>query len=340
MNEQTVYTANQSSRVWPIYSGVYYDCHVVSIPQVLGATLFRQWLTIVACPSIRLGWHGLYCRQLLDSEASRDQVLFDLFGVKKQAVAITGDPTQTIEESVQQHGYLICRVDSYYHPHFHNDYKKNHSPGHKVTVIDFDDDAFTIIDNNGTNTAVLTLPREDMIDSVLSNLYYAYEKEDTFYRLLPPDAKQQASLAPEIDNMLQKTLEDFVHNRLQLQSGLAQLRAAFLDTLNAAPRERCYGWIRHIYKTALTIEFCYSALLESSPAVSAHWDKVLEGDSSLALSKLKDASIGWKYLKMLCKSAETEGQPSDYISRITKALDAISEREQKVSDILLKQPTF
>lgn len=335
MKEANVYTAAQTGREWPIYTGVYYDCHVVSIPQVLSPQLFHEWLTIVASPTIRRGWQGMYCRQLLDSEQARDKVLFGTFGVRKTFVDVLRDPTHTIEDSVRRHGYLICRVDSYYHPHFRNDFRQNHSPGHKVTVVDFDDEGFTILDNNGTHTTVLVLPRADMIDSVLANLYYAYDKEDTFYRLNLPASGEAARLRVTIDEALRTSLDAFVDNRQIAVPAVKDLSLAFLPVLREAEPLRAYGALRHTYKTALTVEFCYNALLEASGTVREHWKHTVGCEPGPVLEAMKNASTGWKYLKMLCKSAETEGRPADYAARAEKALDAITDREGRLADAAL-----
>jgi hypothetical protein len=334
MVDQHVYRSGQTGRLWHIHTGVYYDCHVVSIPQVLSVEMFHEWLTIVACPTVKSGWNGLYCRQLLDSEVLRDKVLFGTFGVKKTHIDISGDPTRIIESEVRKNGYLICRVDSYYHPHFQKDYHQNHSPGHKVTVIDFDEDTFSILDNNGTFTTVLKLPRAELIDSVLSNLYYAYDKEDTFYRLDLPSPEERGRLRFGIEKALEGTFTGFVQNRSQIEPGLTALRAAFLPALESAEQMRSYTWIRHVYKTALTTEFCYNALLEASPVVMRHWERIAQGDGRAALVAMREASTGWRYLKVLCKAAETENQSASYVSRIQNALDAILERENKFSGLI------
>jgi len=328
------YTARQTGRKWPIYTGVYYDCHVVSIPQVLGPKLFQEWMAIVSTPTIKSGWQGMYCRQRLDSEIARDEVLFGTFGVKKTFVDISGALTETIEANVKKHGYLICRVDSYYHPHFHNDYKTNHSPGHKVTVIDFDADTFTILDNNGTHTTVLTLDRAEMIDSVLSNLYYAYDKEDTFYRFDPPDAEEAERLRPGIDKEIRRTLDGFVKNRADVAPGVAALQVFFPEILRNGEPLRAYSALRHVYKTALTVEFCYNALRETRPTVQSHWDALLPGDQEAIFKALSDAATGWKFLKMQCKTAEVEDKAAEYAPRMEKALDAIQTREARLADLM------
>ena len=334
MTEKTTYTAKQTGRDWPIYTGVYYDCHVVSIPQVLGGDLFRDWLTIVASPTISTGWQGMLCRQKLDSEIMRDEVLFGTFGVEKTFVDIGGDPEKTIEREVRENGYLICRVDSYYHPHFRNDYRQNHSPGHKVTVVDFDDQNFTILDNNGMHTSALTLERAEMIDSVLSNLYYSYDKQDTFYRLSGPSEDNAARLRPIIAETLQRTIAEFIANRAEVGPAIAALHAEFPAILTTAPEIRAYSWIRHVYKTALTVEFCYNALLETQPHVSAHWNAALPCSEDEFFAAIRAAAAGWKYLKMQCKTAEAEGKSAEYAPRLEKALVAITEREGKIADLL------
>ena len=334
MTNINTYKSSASGQEWTIYRGVYYDCHVVSIPQVLGQKLFHEWMTIVAAPTVCQGWQAMYCRQKLDSEIERDKILLDLFGVTKTLVNIDGDPCATIEEQILKNGYLICRVDSYYHPHFHHDYHKNHSPGHKVTVIDFDDDSFTLIDNNGMHSSILTLGRDEMIDSVLSNLYYSYDKEDTFYYLCAPTKDKALQLRSGINTAIEKTMQQFISSRIDVVNAVHTLAEQFPDALQLTPEIRAYSWLRHVYKTALTLEFCYNALLETRLEVSHLWEKNLRCSSDCMFEALGNASTAWKHLKMQCKTAEAAGEIKSFSPRVEKALDIILEREATLHTLL------
>ena len=334
MTDINAYKSSATGQEWTIYRGVYYDCHVVSIPQVLGKKLFHEWMTIVAAPTVCQGWQGMYCRQKLDSEIERDKILLDLFGVTKTLVNIDGDPRSIIEQQILKNGYLICRVDSYYHPHFHNDYRQNHSPGHKVTVIDFNNDTFTLIDNNGMHSSILTLDRDEMIDSVLSNLYYSYDKEDTFYHLYAPSKDKALRLRSGINEAIEKTMQKFIYSRVDVLNGVHSLSEQFPDALRHTPEIRAYSWLRHVYKTALTVEFCYNALLETRLEVLHLWKKNLHCSSDCMFDALGNASTAWKHLKMQCKIAESVGEIRSFSTRVEKALDIILEREAMLHNTL------
>ena len=77
MEKVTEHFSQVTGLVWSAHNTVYYDCHVVSLAQILPRDVYYSWLTMAALPAIEHRWNGVSCRNKLDSEHARDVVLFD-----------------------------------------------------------------------------------------------------------------------------------------------------------------------------------------------------------------------------------------------------------------------
>jgi hypothetical protein len=308
---------------WEAVNSLYYDCHVVSVAQLLPPRLLAAFLLVAGVPTIRVGWGGLYCRNQLDSEAARDVVLLDNFGVDKHLLPIDREIEGTIRNAVHEFGHCIVRVDSYYHEHFKEYFQREHrTNGHKVTVIDFDDTGYTGIDNVGVHTLVLRFERQLFVEAVRSNLYHVYEKHDTLYRLEVGDRArdrmaQGAVLAHEL-----AAVAAFRADRAVLPDHLAAYREAVAGDLTRGGVRR-YAQLANSYTTALTIERAYLALLEAHQRTTEPWSALPDQGMAL-MAKLAEAMKSWRMFKMLCRTEQSGRQVSDgaLLSALSRVLVA------------------
>ncbi|GAA0679559.1 hypothetical protein GCM10010193_36460 [Kitasatospora atroaurantiaca] len=295
---------------WEAVESVYYDCHVVSLAQLLPSRLFAAFLLVAGAPRIQADWGGLTCRNLLDSEAARDVVLLREFGVEKHNLPVDGDIEATIRASVREHGHCIARVDSYYHEHFQEYYLQEHrTNGHKVTVIDFDQDTYTGIDNVGVRTLALTFDRRLFVESVRSNLFHVYEKHDTLYRLhVGAEAERRLADGAVLERE-QRTVADFLADRARLATQIDAYREAFTRDLDE-PGTRRYAQLANSYTTALMIERAYLALVEAHARTTEPW-AVLPDRGERLIESLNDAIKAWRMFKMLCRTAQLGNEVKD-----------------------------
>jgi len=325
--EPSIYVSKVTGKEWEIYSGAYYDCHVVSLPQVLPVTLFHAWLTIASMPKIEHGWSGLYCRNSLDSEAARDVILLEQMGVEKYFVSLSEDIESTIQNTISRIGYIICRVDSYYHEHFTASYRQVHSTGHKMTIIDWDEKYYYGIDSVGVKSDVLPIERGEFLDSVFANLYYAYEKPDTLYYLRYGENAQKKVTSGAIDSLVEAKIRIWQHDRNNLYDNMLRFHDSLSDNIEKLSDIRLYSYIRNIYQLALAIEFSYMALLEAFPSVKHNWQSVYQ-DIDTVETDIALAIKAWRTLKMLCKTAETK--PDRVAKQIPIIYKNVIECERKI----------
>ncbi|MFC8450804.1 hypothetical protein [Kitasatospora sp. NPDC057223] len=300
---QTDHQSETTGLRWEAVESVYYDCHVVSLAQLLPSRLFAAFLLVAGAPRIRSDWGGLTCRNLLDSEAARDVVLLQEFGVEKYHLPVDGDLEATIRASVREHGHCIARVDSYYHEHFQEYYLQEHrTNGHKVTVIDFDRDTYTGIDNVGVRTLALTFDRGLFVEAVRSNLFHVYEKHDTLYRLNVGDLARQRLADGTVAAREQRAMAGFLADRARLATEIDAYREEFTRDL-AGPATRRYAQLANSYTTALMIERAYLALVEAHGRTTEPWE-VLPDRGEHLVAALNEALKAWRMLKMLCRAAQ------------------------------------
>ena len=319
------HTSAVTGRTWHAFHSVYYDCHVVSLGQVAPRDVFYDWLTICASPHIEAQWGGISCRNKLDSEPARDVVLLNQMGVVKHHVPIVGDIAANVEATIRRQGYCVTRVDSFYHAHFEEFYRKQHrTNGHKVVVIDWDGENYYGIDNVGVKTLVMDFAKDWFIESIRSNLFHVYEKEDTFYHF---DA--ESLRAAEANTALRAALVG------EAVSAWHAHRAAHLDAFDVFARAfahdielgepRGYAQQHNSYTSALMIETAYTALHEAWSHNSASLSAIA-ADPKAALAALKGALQAWRMFKMLLKARES-GQAIP-VSQLLNVLGQLLERER------------
>ncbi|KQV15483.1 MULTISPECIES: hypothetical protein [unclassified Kitasatospora] len=295
---------------WEAVESVYYDCHVVSLAQLLPSRLFAAFLLVAGAPRIQADWGGLTCRNLLDSEAARDVVLLQEFGVEKYHLPVEGDLAATVEATVREHGHCIARVDSYYHEHFQEYYLQEHrTNGHKVTVIDFDPETWTGIDNVGTRTLALTFDRQLFVESVRSNLFHVYEKHDTLYRLNVGERALGLLQSGAVREREARAVDEFLADRARLAGEIEAYRQAFTDAL-AAGGIRRYAQFANSYTSALMTERAYLALIEAYSRCTEPWELLPDGGAGL-MAALNEAVRAWRMLKMLCRTAQLGNEVKD-----------------------------
>ncbi|MBC9716060.1 hypothetical protein H9Y04_26310 [Streptomyces sp. TRM66268-LWL] len=323
--EITRHVSAATGTTWDAVESLYYDCHVVSLAQLLPSRLFGAWLLAAGAPRITAGWGGLHCRNLLDSEAARDVVLFDEFGVRKHHLPIEGDTETTVRAAVRAYGHCIARVDSYYHEHFAEYYLTQHrTNGHKVTVIDFDESSYTGIDNVGIKTLVLRFERQLFLESIRSNLFHVYDKHDSLYRLeIGPDAQQRLAdgtvLARE-----QVALAEFLAERIGIMLQLETYRESFTRDL-AGGGIRAYAQLANSYHSALMIERAYLAVTEAHARSRPAWS-LLPDEGTELVAALDRAIRGWRMFKMLCKAAQDGNAVGE--KALLGALDRVLDAER------------
>lgn len=313
-----------TGRSWDAFSSVYYDCHVVSLGQVAPRALFYDWLLVCALPFIEAQWGGISCRNKLDSESARDVVLLDQLGVVKRHVPICGDITANMEDTIRKHGYCIARVDSYYHEHFAEFYKTEHrTNGHKVVVIDWDETHYYGIDNVGIKTLVMDFKKDWFIESIRSNLFHVYEKEDTFYHFEAQSLEAAALNTPRRRDLVSVAIAEWLAHREANLSAVSDYASRFADDIiKAEPRN--YAQQHNSYTSALMIETAYTALHEAWSFDRSSLDTVTP-DGAAALSALHSASQAWRMIKMLLKGRES-GQEIT-VEQLVKVMGQLVERE-------------
>jgi hypothetical protein len=320
VRDVTTHRSTVTGMQWGAVESVYYDCHVVSLAQLLPSRLFAAFLLVAGAPTIRAGWGGLYCRNALDSEVARDVVLLDRFGVDKHHLPVDRDIEATIRAAVDEYGHCIARVDSYYHEHFQEYYLQEHrTNGHKITVIDFDDTSYTGIDNVGPRTLVLQFDRQLFTEAVRSNLFHVYEKHDTLYRL---EAGARARYRLDDGTVLSHELaavEAFLADRAALPDQVAAYRDAFGRDLERGGIRR-YAQLANSYTTALMVERAYLALGEAHSRTREPWAMLADGGGEL-IGALGDAVKAWRLFKMLCRTVQTGRPASD--ESLVGALDRV-----------------
>lgn len=329
--EITQHKSRITGKSWQTLNSVYYDCHVVSLAQILPKELYYPWLTLTALPFIESQWRGLSCRNALDSEHKRDEVLFDQMGLSKQLVPITGDLEQQIRSTVEEQGYCICRVDSYYHEHFDEFYLKEHrTNGHKVTVIDWDDEYYYGIDNLGIKTLVMAFRRDWFIESIRLNLFHVYEKEDTFYYLPDDSITSAMTLLSNHQTRVVNAITHWATHRKANADAFDTYFSQFSDDLEAG-MPRTYAQVHNSYTTALMIETAYTAILESWEYDPMPWQRVLP-DSQEVFEALSICVKAWRMFKMQCKSRDVSVAVSD--KQLLTILNQVVERENQLSALV------
>lgn len=323
------HTSGITGRRWDAFTSVYYDCHVVSLGQVAPRALFYDWLLICALPSIEEQWSGVSCRNILDSEPARDLVLLDQMGVVKRQVPIRGDITATMEATVRAQGYCIARVDSYYHAHFEEFFKKQHrTNGHKVTVVDWVDENYYGIDNVGIKTLVMDFKKDWFMESIRSNLFHVYEKEDTFYHFDAQSLEAAVANAPRRAELVGAAVSRwYAHRRANIDAIPAY--AARFEREIEAPEPRGYAQQHNSYTSALMIETAYTAVHEAWSHDQTSLSAIAR-DSTASLAALKGVIQAWRMFKLLLKGRES-GQPIP-AAQLVKVLGQLVDRERAFNE--------
>ncbi|MEU3495162.1 hypothetical protein ABZ747_16940 [Kitasatospora cineracea] len=310
---------------WEAVDSLYYDCHVVSLTQLLPPRLLAAFLLVAGAPVLRAEWGGLSCRNLLDSEGARDDLLLGEWGVEKHHLPVHGDIEATLRAAVREHGHCVARVDSYYHEHFPEYYLRQHrTNGHKVTVVDYDEDSCTGIDNVGVRSLVLRFDRKLFVESIRSNLVHVYDKHDSLYRLeVGPDAELRLADGT-VAARERAAVAALLADRDGLDAELARYRADFAADLTG-PAIRRHAQLDNTYHTALMVERAYLALAQAHLRTTEPWAG-LPGGGAPFLAGLDRATKGWRMLKMLCRNALDGGTATD--TALLAALDRTREAER------------
>lgn len=307
----TTHRSAVTGRHWDAVDSLYYDCHVVSLTQLLPPRLLAAFLLVAGAPRIRADWGSVSCRNLLDSESARDDLLMGEWGVEKYHRPVEGDIEATLRDTVRDHGHCIARVDSYYHEHFAEYYLTEHrTNGHKVTVVDFDDTSYTGIDNVGVRTLFLRFDRELFIESIRSNLVHVYDKHDSLYRLRIGGAAQRALADGTVLRREEDTVAALLAERRTIGAELDAYREAFASAL-ADPGIRRHAQLNNSYHAALVIERAHLAVTEAHMRTREPWERRLADGGEAYIAGLHRAVKGWRNLKMLCRAALTGGTVSD-----------------------------
>lgn len=335
IKEITLHESRITGKTWRTLNSVYYDCHVVSLAQILPKELYYPWLTLTALPFIESQWRGLSCRNALDSEHKRDEVLFDQMGLSKQLVPITGDLEQQIQSTVEAQEYCICRVDSYYHEHFDEFYLKEHrTNGHKVTVIDWDDEYYYGIDNLGIKTLVMAFRRDWFIESVRSNLFHVYEKEDTFYYLPENSIASAMTQLSNHKTRVTNAIAHWVTHRVENADAFNTYSSQFSEDLETG-MPRVYAQVHNSYTTALMIETAYTAILESWIYDPTPWQEVLPSAQDV-FEALSTCVKAWRMFKMQCRSRDIGATVSD--KQLLTILNQVVEKENFLTTLVRQSP--
>jgi hypothetical protein len=306
----TAYQSGVTGRHWNAVESVYYDCHVVSLTQILPPRLLAAFLLVAGAPTLRSEWGGLSCRNLLDGEAARDALLMGEWGLEKYHLPVEGDIEATLRAGVRDFGHCIARVDSYYHEHFDEYYLREHrTNGHKVTVVDYDETSYIGIDNVGVRTLVLRFDRDLFIEAIRSNLIHVYDKHDSLYRLHLGERTQLALADGTLRRRERDAVDALIADRRVLPHHLSQYREAFVSALTA-PGQRAHAQLNNTYHSALMIERAYLAVMEAYRRTSEPWTG-LAGDGEPFIEGLAAAAKGWRTLKMLCRTALSGGAVAD-----------------------------
>lgn len=323
----TGHTSRASGLHWQPVDTVYYDCHVVSLAQLLPEAMLGAFLITTGAPRLSVNWGGLSCRNLLDSEPARDVVLLDEFGVEKHHLPIDGDVEATVRGSVTEHGHAVARVDSYYHEHFSEYYLSEHrTNGHKVTVIDFDDEAYYGIDNVGIQTLVLRFDRQLFLESMRSNMFHVYDKHDSLYRLEVGEEARRRMCDGVVRARETAALEEFLTGRADVVDVTTKYADAFAADLRGTQIRR-YAQLANSYHTALMIERAYTAVLEGHLRSTESWGMFPDQGAEFAL-RLRQAGRAWTLFKMLCRAAQLGSGASDVV--LDNALNRVVDAERAV----------
>lgn len=331
----TSHLSRLTGRRWQVVDSVYYDCHVVSLAQLLPAQLFGSFLAVTARPVVDAAWGGLRCRSILDSEAARDVVLMDRWGVWKSQVPVHDDIASALRATVRTHGYCIARVDSYYHEHFEEYYLREHrTNGHKVTVIDYDDDAYIGIDNVGVKNLVLRFDRRLFEHAIRSNLVHVYEKPDTLYTLhLGQDARTALS-GGRVDHDTEIAVAAYLRDQIDLPAKLRRYRACVESDLAGSSTAGLdvdgYAQVRNSYTGALLIERSEIAMIQASRFAPTAWERTL-GDPATFIAAMERATKAWQLFKLLCSSGLS--RQAIRVPSMLTALDRIIAAEAQAAEI-------
>lgn len=330
--QEKYYKSKQTSKVWNINNSIYYDCHIVTVAQILPLYLYQGFLTICSIPKIRNDWQGLVCRNLLDSESKRDVVLLDKLGVSKHLVPINRDIEGRIKNTIKKAGYCIVRVDSYYHEHFTEYYMQEHrTNGHKVVVIDWDDTHFYGIDNVGQFTLVLDFKKDLFLEAIYSNLFHVYEKEDTLYYLELEESYEKKTSEKILERLVEESLDAFINERLKITARMDCFFKEFSYDMMNGTDIRKYAQAKNSYTSAFFIETSYMVLIETFSTFKNIWLK-LNPNSEKFIDSLEQTIKSWRMLKMLCKTYESSKNIDS--SQLITALKRVVEDEKNMSALL------
>ncbi|MEI2778376.1 MAG: hypothetical protein V9G19_20880 [Tetrasphaera sp.] len=333
--EITRHLSTRTGRRWEAVDSVYYDCHVVSLAQLLPPELFGSFLAVTARPVIDAAWGGLRCRSILDSEAARDVVLMDRWGVWKSQVPVRDDVASALRDAVRTHGYCIARVDSYYHEHFEEYYLREHrTNGHKVTIIDYDDDSYTGIDNVGVKNLVLRFDRRLFEHAIRSNLVHVYEKPDTLYHLNLGQDTRAALASGRVDRDTESAVAAYLRDQVDLPATLQRYRQCLERDLAGSAGAGLdvdgYAQLRNSYTAALLIERSETAMIQASRFAPTAWERTL-GDPTRLVAAVERAAKAWQLFKLLCNSGLS--RRAVRVPSVFTALDRVIAAEAAAADI-------
>jgi hypothetical protein len=336
--KENQYLSKVTGRQWDALNSLYFDCHMTSIAQILPTTLYYSFINVSAPIYLSNNWGGLAWSNGFDSEIDRDVILYDEMGVDKYFVPVNGDIVKNIEETIANVGYCITRVDSYYHEYFEEYYMKVHrTNGHKVTLIDFDEEFFYGIDNLGPKTLILKFRRDLFLEAIYSNIYNVYEKKDTLYYLILGPRYEELERSGKISMMVIDSISKYLNHRLELDSILDTFEEEFISEFLGNNELRSLAKAKNSYTSAYLIETSYGLLYESMEFDYTPWNIHLE-DVGLFMEKYNNALKEWRMFKMLVKAFEKSGNISK--EQVVSVLKRVVLAEKEINKVIQFSSSF
>jgi hypothetical protein len=332
MNLNT-YISKQTGKEFLLKNTLYYDCHITSLAHILNNDTYYEFLTISSIPKIEFLFHGLYCRTILDSELKRDNLLFDEFNIKKTFINHYGEIENIIKYAIKTYGYCVARVDSFYHEFFKEFYLKEHrTNGHKITVIDWDDEYFYGIDNVGYGIKLLKFKINYFLESIYSNIIHVYDKDDSLYVLAENKKNNQ-----QIENLIKQSIEIFLKEKLSSYDIYKKYYSEFVKNIEESLIEpRQYSQIHNSYSTALQIKNAYEGIIESyfnSDKIKNIWSEILINPDEFIVLLNKSKKL-FDSFKMQCRIYESSKNISK--KSLSQSLKNIVDLEKNINEHISK----
>jgi hypothetical protein len=197
-------------------------------------------------------------------------------------------------------------------------------------VIDWDGENYYGIDNVGIKTLVMDFKKDWFIESIGSNLFHVYEKEDTFYFFEKQSLEAAAMNSTRCREYVQAAITEWLAHRKANLLVAADYARCFAGDI-VKPEPRGYAQQHNSYTSALMIETAYTALYEAWSFDRSSLDAVTP-DGETALFGLRAASQAWRMIKLLLKGRES-GQ-AICIEKLIKVMGQLVERERALNEAL------